>query len=146
MKIVEATSISAAREILKRGKTQRLTEEVDLSKIDNLESFFKENESKIISTVERQLRLKCARYNAKNVTRARNTLLVTVEPEKTYGIFDVMIKTATYQFEVYAAADGSIGISVNLKYEHPGGGTNGYRVGTVWIEDDLSFKGKREGY
>lgn len=61
----------------------------------------------------------------------------TLEIEPDYGVFKMVITTAELRLRASPCSDGTTWVSVSLRYQHVGGGSNGSTVGTWWLRDGV---------
>ena len=80
----------------------------------------------------------------KNPTENRHGEYGHLDIEQTFGVFGMVIKTATVSLRAEPVSDGTVWVLVSLSYEHTNGGSNGSNIGTYWLRDG-AIENYREG-
>ena len=61
----------------------------------------------------------------------------TLDIEQNFGAFKMVITTAELRLRASPCSDGTTWVSVSLRYQHVGGGSNGSTVGTWWLREGV---------
>jgi hypothetical protein len=63
-----------------------------------------------------------------------------------FGIFEMVIQKAELSVaveDVAGSEEDMIWVKVNLDYDHPGGGSNGYEIARIWLSKSFKVLEKR---
>lgn len=69
------------------------------------------------------------------VSQSGDAHYASIEIEQSFGVFKMVIAHADVRLRAEACEDGTIWVRGDLRYKHPGGGSNGSTIGTWWVRD-----------